>query len=230
MADSCPKAPGCTCRRRAVELSGLALILAAGLGAALLLSFAPTDPSLNAAGADPAANLLGPVGALVADIMVQTIGLVSAVPVLLFAVWGWRLLTHRPLEHVALRIAVLPVALIAGCLALAVLRFQQAGRFEASLGGAIGTLALTKISALGLLAALDALWIGFASGLAAISLLIWTFGASWSEWLSVARGAGRSVAKVAVLSARGGAFGGRALGSGLEATSSLARKGCTRWV
>ena len=86
-------------------------------------------------------------------------------------------------------------------------------------------MALTKISALGLLAALDALWIGFASGLAAISLLIWTFGASWSEWLSVARGAGRSVAKVAVLGARGGAFGGRALGSGLEATSSLARKG-----
>ena len=212
-------------RRRAVELSGLALILAAGLGAALLLSFVPADPSLNAVGVGPAANLLGPVGALVADIMVQTIGLVSAVPVLLFAVWGWRLMTHRPLERVALRIALLPVALIAGCLALAVLPVPESWPLRASLGGVIGTLILTKISALGLLAALDALWIGFASGLAAISLLIWTFGASLSEWLSLARGVGRSVAKVAVLGARGGALGGRALGSGLEATSSLARKG-----
>lgn len=212
-------------RRRAAELSGLALILAAALGAALLLSYVPGDPSLNAAGSGNAANLLGPVGALVADAMVQTIGLVSAIPVLLFAIWGWRVMTHRPLARVALRIALLPFALIAGCLALAVLPVPESWPLRAGLGGAIGTLALTKISALGLLSAFDAAWIGLVSGVTAVCLLLWTFGASWGEWLSLARGAGRGVGTAAALGAKGGALGGRALGSGLEATASLARKG-----
>ena len=212
-------------RRRAAEITGLALILTAALGATLLLSYVPGDPSLNAAGSGSAANLLGPAGALIADIMVQTIGLVSAVPVLLFGIWGWRVLTHRPLERLALRIALLPLALIAGCLALAVLPVPESWPLMAGLGGAIGALALTKISAFGVLAALDAVWIGLVSGLISVSLLLWTFGASWSEWISLARGAGRGVGTAAALGAKGGAMGGRALGSGLEATASLARKG-----
>ncbi|WP_193185169.1 DNA translocase FtsK [Nisaea sediminum] len=212
-------------RRRAAEFSGLALLVLAGLGAALLLSYAPADPSFNAAGSGDVQNLLGPAGAIVADVMLQTVGLVSAVPVLLFAVWGWRLMTHRPLERVALRIALLPFALIAGCLALSVLPVPEDWPLRAGLGGAVGTLVLTKISALGLLAALDALWIGAAAGLLAVSLLLWTFGASWREWLALARGAGRGVGTAAALGAKGGALGGRALGSGLEATANLARKG-----
>lgn len=212
-------------RRRAAELSGVLLLVLAGLGAALLLSYAPADPSLNAAGSSDAANLLGPIGAIVADVLVQTIGLVSAVPVLLFAVWGWRLMAHRPLERVALRIALLPFALIAGCLALSVLPVPESWPLRAGLGGAVGTLVLTKISALGVLAALDAVWIGAVSGLPALALLLWTFGASWREWLSLARGAGRGVGTAAALGAKGGALGGRALGSGLEATANLARKG-----
>ena len=67
-----------------MELSGLALILAAGLGAALLLSFVPADRLMLSAPALLQTCLAR--SALVADIMVQTIGLVSAVPVLLFAV------------------------------------------------------------------------------------------------------------------------------------------------
>ncbi|WP_420402879.1 DNA translocase FtsK [Nisaea sp.] len=212
-------------RRRAVEISGLALLALSGLGTALLLSYAPADPSLNAAGSGEAQNLLGPIGAIVADVMVQTVGLVSAVPVLLFAVWGWRLMTHRPLVRVALRIALLPFALIAGCLALAVLPVPDGWPLRAGLGGAVGTLVLTKISTLGLLAALDALWIGLGAGLLAVSLLLWTFGAAWHEWLALARGAGRGVGTAAALGAKGGVLGGRALGSGLEATANLARKG-----
>ncbi|UUX52231.1 DNA translocase FtsK 4TM domain-containing protein [Nisaea acidiphila] len=212
-------------RRRAAELSGLLLLALAGLGAALLLSYAPADPSLNAAGSAEAANLLGHAGAIVADVLVQTIGLVSAVPVLLFAVWGWRLLAHRPLERIALRIALLPFALIAGCLALSVLPVPESWPLRAGLGGAVGTLVLTKISALGVLAAFDAVWIGAVAGLPALGLLLWTFGASWREWLALARGAGRGVGTAAALGAKGGALGGRALGSGLEATASLARKG-----
>jgi len=212
-------------RRRAVEFCGLALLVIAGLGTALLLSYAPGDPSFNAAGSAETQNLLGPAGAIVADVMVQSVGLVSAVPVLLFAVWGWRLMTHRPLERVALRIALLPFALISGCLALAVLPVPDGWPLRAGLGGAVGTLALTKISALGLLAALDALWIGLGAGLLAVSLLLWTFGASWREWLALIRGAGRGVGTAAALGAKGGAIGGRALGSGLEATANLARRG-----
>ena len=66
--------------RRLMELCGLlAAIAALGLAAALL-SYDPADPSLNTATARPVSNLAGPVGAVVADILLQGFGYAAALP------------------------------------------------------------------------------------------------------------------------------------------------------
>src|SRR5580658_8686454 len=77
--------------RRLNEAMGF-LFLAAGI--LVLLSFAsfhPSDPSLNTVtGSSLTNNLIGPFGAYLADLFLQTFGLAAfAFPVLMFAL-GWR--------------------------------------------------------------------------------------------------------------------------------------------
>ena len=122
-------------RRRAVEGGGLVLFaLAAALGLALA-SYNPLDPSFNNATLEPASNAAGVVGAYIADILLQTLGLSAAALVLLLAAWGWRVIVHRGLRwwHMVL----LPVALL---LLAAVLAGGPAGigRLPAGPGGYLG--------------------------------------------------------------------------------------------
>src|SRR5690606_30805273 len=64
--------------RRAAQVGGLVLI-AAGIALAIaLLSYDSTDPSLNRATAGPARNLLGLPGAYAADLLLQSLGIASA--------------------------------------------------------------------------------------------------------------------------------------------------------
>ena len=69
-------------RRRVMEMLGLlAALVALGLAAALL-SHDPADPSFNTATDRPASNLAGPMGAVISDLLLQTVGYASALPVL----------------------------------------------------------------------------------------------------------------------------------------------------
>src|SRR5271157_3817828 len=75
-------------RRRAGELSGLALGLC---GLALLVALAtydPADPSLNTASARHTANLAGPAGAMIADILLQGFGLAGILPGVAMLAWA----------------------------------------------------------------------------------------------------------------------------------------------
>jgi S-DNA-T family DNA segregation ATPase FtsK/SpoIIIE len=97
-------------QRRLAEAMGAALIV---LGLALLLSFLTAsagDPSFNRAVDQPVRNLMGPIGAYVADFALQGLGLgvfiLFAAPV----AWGWRLIRDRALPRWWLRLALVPVA------------------------------------------------------------------------------------------------------------------------
>jgi len=57
------------------RLAGVALATVGALILAILVTYHPSDPSLNSAAAGPARNLLGPIGADVADLAFQTLGL-----------------------------------------------------------------------------------------------------------------------------------------------------------
>ena len=125
-------------RRRLREISGLALIVLAMLLAVALATWSVQDPSLSHATKAPVRNLLGAPGAVVADVLMQLLGIAAIALVLPVAIWGWRLVTHRPLHRERIRVAIWIVAVLlaAGCVAC--LPRGTAWPLPAGLGGVIG--------------------------------------------------------------------------------------------
>ncbi|MDX6807549.1 FtsK/SpoIIIE family DNA translocase [Terrihabitans rhizophilus] len=99
--------------RRAVEFGGLVLVALAATAALALATWSAADPSLNNASDAPVSNMLGATGAFIADILMQTVGLGSIAFLLPIGAWGWRLVSHRPLEHEKLRLAAWLAAALA---------------------------------------------------------------------------------------------------------------------
>ncbi len=89
--------------RRLRELMGLALIGASGVAAAALMTWSVQDPSLSHATSRAIHNIVGYPGAIGADLLMQILGLGAVMLILPVAVWGWRMLTHRPFDREALR-------------------------------------------------------------------------------------------------------------------------------
>src|SRR4029450_9403066 len=115
LPDSVREAP----RRRLPEFGGFGLIVLATLLALALATWSVQDPSLSHATNAPVRNLLGAPGAIVADLLMQVLGVAALAFILPIAIWGWRLITHRPMqrERVRLLFWVLGVLLTAGCAA-----------------------------------------------------------------------------------------------------------------
>jgi S-DNA-T family DNA segregation ATPase FtsK/SpoIIIE len=90
--------------RRLRELTGLVLLAASGVASAGLMTWSVQDPSLSHATARAIRNVLGYPGAIGADLAMQIIGLGTIMFLLPIAVWGWRMLTHRPFDRYGLRI------------------------------------------------------------------------------------------------------------------------------
>jgi len=125
-------------RRRLRELGGLALLLVATLLALALATWSVHDPSLSHATNAPVRNVLGVSGAIVADLLIQLLGVAALALVLPIAIWGWRLATHRPLQRERIRLAfcVLAVLLAAAC--TAALPRTPAWPLPVGLGGVVG--------------------------------------------------------------------------------------------
>ncbi|MDB5521704.1 MAG: cell division protein FtsK, partial [Tardiphaga sp.] len=90
--------------RRLRELGGLALLAGSGVASAGLMTWSVQDPSLSHATSRAIRNVLGYPGAIGADLAMQIIGLGTIMLLLPIAVWGWRMLTHRPFDRHWLRI------------------------------------------------------------------------------------------------------------------------------
>ena len=94
---------GAMLRRRLREVSGIALLSLAMMAALALATWSVQDPSLSHATDAPVRNLLGHPGAITADLLMQLLGLGSLALLLPIAIWGYRLLGHRPLSRERLR-------------------------------------------------------------------------------------------------------------------------------
>ncbi|WP_426612472.1 DNA translocase FtsK [Bradyrhizobium sp. McL0616] len=90
--------------RRVRELTGLSLITLSGVASAALMTWSVQDPSLSHATSRPIRNILGYAGAIGADLAMQILGLGAIMLILTIAVWGWRMMTHRPFDREALRL------------------------------------------------------------------------------------------------------------------------------
>ena len=191
--------------RRLYWVLGAALVIASLLLVLALLTFDPGDASLDTAADTPARNFLGRDGAVIADLLIQTIGLASYLIPAATLGWAFRLLLQRPLRRAFRRVMLLLGALVLGAAACAILRPELA--LPAGAGGAIGA----ALQGLVLRAGLPALALPLAMGEAALValLLLASVGLSPGDWRDIGRGAGR----VARVSGRGtlaaAALGGR---------------------
>jgi len=143
-----------TLRHRVGQAMGMSLLGLAGVLAAMLVSYHPTDPSLNTATSSlmtpDVHNWFGPSGALIADAMMQLFGLGAYVLVLGAAGWGLSMVAGSAPRPIGLRIFALLVAAIAGGLAAAAIP-AAIGQFPIGFhpGGAFGTLLLPSIAEAG---------------------------------------------------------------------------------
>jgi S-DNA-T family DNA segregation ATPase FtsK/SpoIIIE len=170
-------------QNRAIETIGIALIITALAIAAALGSFNTADPSLNAASGAKTVNLLGTTGAWTADLLMQSIGLAAWILPAAALAWGWRIVTHRGLSHLWLRLTFLPLALLTAAIALAGLEARVGWALKAGYGGVTGDITLAATALWG--AGLTAYGAGAVAALAAIlalTALIVSLGFSNAEW------------------------------------------------
>jgi len=85
-----------TRNRRLNELVGLLVLALATLLFLSLVSYRPTDPSLNTVGSGPVRNWIGPAGAYLSDFLLQIEGLSAFILPLLLGVLGWTWMRSRP--------------------------------------------------------------------------------------------------------------------------------------
>jgi S-DNA-T family DNA segregation ATPase FtsK/SpoIIIE len=125
-------------RRRAAELAGLSALAAVGGLSIALLTWSVSDPSLNHATNAPVHNLMGAPGAIVADIVMQLLGLGCIAVLAPPAFWGWRLLIHRRLERPRMKAGLYVVGVAAAAALASLLPAPGSWPLPTGLGGVVG--------------------------------------------------------------------------------------------
>ncbi|HYU13257.1 MAG TPA: DNA translocase FtsK 4TM domain-containing protein, partial [Stellaceae bacterium] len=188
-------------KRRLFEGLGMLLVLASLLLLLALLTYNPGDASLNTAVAAPARNYLGHDGAVIADLLIQSIGLaVYLLPAVLLG-WAFRLMLQRPIRRLGRKLGLLLLALLLGAVACSVLHPALALALPAGAGGAVGWAVLRLIERVGL--ATLALPVAMIVAAVVALLLLSVIGLSPGDWRDIGGGAGRGASRIARASGRG---------------------------
>ncbi len=124
--------------RRLRELAGFALVGFAFMLALSLATWSVQDPSLSHATAGRIRNLMGYPGAISADLLMQILGLGAIVLILPVAIWGWRMMTHRPFDREVLRIGAWICAATIGSFFASCLPVTANWPLPSGLGGVVG--------------------------------------------------------------------------------------------
>jgi S-DNA-T family DNA segregation ATPase FtsK/SpoIIIE len=185
-----PDGTGDFVRRRLFDGLGLACLTLAVAATAALLSFTPGDPSFNNATDVPAANLLGHTGALVADALLQSVGLAAALPPLVLAAWGWQLMHRQKVSLIWARLVMMLSAMALFAIALGGAAVPAGWPIGSGIGGAGGELLLHYLSRLLVPLAGPAslaVVIGAAGGLGLGTLAV-ALGLTLDDWRTIGRG------------------------------------------
>lgn len=191
--------------RRLAEGGGL--LLACG-GIALLAalgSYNPHDPSVNTSSSVPPTNLLGQVGASIADGLLQSFGLAGLLPAFAMLAWAWRIGTRRGLGRFSTRVLCTLLALLPlSALLSAFPSGEHPWPVMAGAGGALGTILANDTTHFvgGLLGPIG-LVVAIVLGIALLGLLIYLgFGLSVQEWRKASNTLGHGATRGAVGLAR----------------------------
>ncbi len=145
MDDIIPEWLGSFFRRRINELAGTFLFALAAAAGLSILSWSADDPSFNRVTSEPAANLLGFTGAVMADTLLQLFGIAAMVLVLLIGLWGWRMAAHKFPKRPLLRILSLFAGISLLGAVLALFPSPDIWPLASGLGGAVGDLLAIRL-------------------------------------------------------------------------------------
>ena len=125
---------------------GYLVLAAAAAGAVRLLTWNIADPSLTHAASGPVRNLLGPVGAIVADLIMQLLGLAGVLIILPPLFWALQLIGKGRLDGVRTKLLLAPVAvLLLACAASSLPRIAS-WPLPHNVGGLMGDLLLNAVT------------------------------------------------------------------------------------
>jgi len=174
-------------KRRTAELGGLALYLTSAGIITSLASYSATDPSLNNATDHPVQNLIGPIGAVIADIGLQSFGIVAALPALALFAWGTQLIRKQPIQHAAVRVILLIAVMLLAAMAVSTLSAPGNWPLMSGLGGFTGRALFDLVGPVATM--LHPVYgpASFAAILGGISVaaMIYILGWSWQDWRSL---------------------------------------------
>jgi S-DNA-T family DNA segregation ATPase FtsK/SpoIIIE len=205
-----------TLKRRVLESLGFGLLLASFLLAIALLTYDPRDPSLNTAVDAAPHNFLGHNGALVADILFQSLGFAAFLIPMVLLGWCFRLLLNRQLKSIWLKGMLLPVVLTLAAFALSVLDVGAA-KFGGTVGWGLRRLLL------GAYPNTAALPVSVIAAAIVGLLLLVIMGLSWRDWREIGEGAGRNMSRI-------GASSSRRTIAAAGITDRLVRRWWWRWL
>jgi S-DNA-T family DNA segregation ATPase FtsK/SpoIIIE len=128
------------------RLVGLALAVLTAAGWLSLMTWSAHDPSLTHAAGGTTRNWMGPFGAIVSDLLLQSIGLAAIFGMVVVSFWSAELILRRRLLELRIRLIIAPIALLVLAGALASIAAPASWPLHQGLGGAFGALVFKLVS------------------------------------------------------------------------------------
>ena len=189
-----------------MHAAGAALASVALAGWLCLATWSTHDPSLTHATGGAVRNWLGPIGAIVSDLLLQTLGFAAVLAFLGFAAAGLELVMSEGLARIKQRLVLFPLAVVALAGALSALPTPATWPLRHGLGGLVGD-ALEGFATNGL-SSLDPALAHLVAGLAlfAVGMCLLSSGLalSYRHWLRLL-GSSRRMHRVELVSLLSGA-------------------------
>ncbi|NOU06828.1 MAG: DNA translocase FtsK [Hyphomicrobiaceae bacterium] len=124
---------------------GYALLSLALMFALSFATWSVADPSLTHAAAGTTRNLMGPLGAIASDLLMQTLGLAGMLTLLPLAFFGLQLTGGKSIANIKLKLLVVPIAILFLAGALSALPTFTSWPLRHGFGGIIGDVILSTL-------------------------------------------------------------------------------------
>ncbi|NVO25862.1 DNA translocase FtsK [Donghicola sp. C2-DW-16] len=134
--------------KRGKELFGMALLALGLAGAAMSLTYTPSDPSFLSATDAPVQNMLGRTGASIAAPVFMIIGWGALAFVALLIGWGLRFVLHRGADRAVSRLMMAPVWVVLCAMYASSLSPSEAWTQDSGLGGHLGDMLMGMMLAI----------------------------------------------------------------------------------
>ena len=174
-------------QRRSMELLGLCLLSLASSLLLINLTYNSADPSFSTIGSSETTNLLGSVGAAIADISLQGFGLANIAIILVLGAWGLQLVSHRVISRVVQRIFCLFIAIAMIATSFAALPTPDIWPLNTGLGGVTGWILFQQLVRVGEALNFSASLLVYGLALIGFTIFLWCLGIKVREYIFLAR-------------------------------------------